>query len=287
MRAAARTPGKARTRCTVANMVRCAASSSSWAKVKSISAEMAPWRSNPGFRPPAMSAPRKNSPALKSRVSESAICAMTSRCRSAKKRLSRPTCAGSPTCCFKSFTKSARDAFRAGPRLKRRVATRQIRKVTVRTVASGRNRTTMEKFIEPKRLPNDPRRRLLLQRLMNKPSAPPARARNIPSQSSCLTIRQRLAPSASRRAISLERFAPRANSMLARLRQAMSRTAAAIASKSVPIRPIGPSSDGVVLILKRDGALDLHFPRAGRVGRLDRGQPFGEGRQARFRCLDR
>ncbi len=68
-------------------------------------------------------------------------------------------------------------------------------------------------------------------------------------------IRQRDEPSARRIAISLARAVPRASSMFARFKLAMSRTAAAIDIMSTPIKPIGPSSDGVVLRLKRDGFL--------------------------------
>src|SRR5437764_1370843 len=53
-----------------------------------------------------------------------------------------------------------------------------------------------------------------------------------PSQSNCLTIRHRDAPTARRTAISLERAVPRASNMLARFRQAMSNTGLAIDLKS-------------------------------------------------------
>src|SRR5207248_4248811 len=51
----------------------------------------------------------------------------------------------------------------------------------------------------------------------------------------------------------LERAVPRASSMLARFRQAISNTAPAIAMSNVAIDVIGPSSSGCVLKLKRDG----------------------------------
>ena len=109
-----------RTRWSAANIVRCAAASSCRPNVKSISVEDAALSSNqPGFEATRPDAPRKNRPALKRSMSESAICAITSKCRGAKKRLSRPTCADSPTCCFKSFTQiGPRRLQRSTPRLR-------------------------------------------------------------------------------------------------------------------------------------------------------------------------
>src|SRR2546427_385816 len=72
-------------------------------------------------------------------------------------------CAGSPACCFKSFTRSAFDVLSAGPRLKSIVAKRQKRNVTARTAASGFIFNTIEKFIEVKSVLSEARRRLNLQ----------------------------------------------------------------------------------------------------------------------------
>jgi hypothetical protein len=66
-------------------------------------------------------------------------------------------------------------------------------------------------------------------------------------------MRQRLAPSASRSAISLRAGGAAGQSMFARFKLAMSKTAPAMAISSTPMRVIGPSSSGDVLILTRDG----------------------------------
>ena len=68
-----------------------------------------------------------------------------------------------------------------------------------------------------------------------------------------LTICQRDAPTARRIAISLERDVPRASNMFARFKQAMSRTAPAIAMSNVAISVSGPSSSGCVLSPNRAG----------------------------------
>ena len=186
-------------------------------------------------------------------MSESAICAMTEMWRGAKKRLKRPMRAGSPTCCFKSLTRSALVALSAGPRLKSTVASRQNRNVTLSTNAFGFRSTTKEKFTLFSKVVSEWSRRLLHQTLRISPTTPPHTASNKPSASNCLTIRQRDAPSARRRAISLARAVPRASNILARFKHAMSRTAPAIAVSNVPISVTGPSSSGDVLKLKRDG----------------------------------
>ena len=101
--------------------------------------------------------------------------------------------------------------------------------------------------------PSDWSMRLLHQTLRASPTAPPAIASSDPSHNNCRTIRQRDAPIAIRIAISLERDVPRASSMFARFRLAMSRTAPAIPMSKVAINAIGPSSSGPVLRLKREG----------------------------------
>src|SRR5579884_3427949 len=58
-------------------MSRRAAVGSFLTRVKSISVTRSPAATNPGFNPAAFMAPRKNNPAAKSNMSESAICAMT------------------------------------------------------------------------------------------------------------------------------------------------------------------------------------------------------------------
>ena len=83
--------------------------------------------------------------------------------------------------------------------------------------------------------------------------APPQTASRNPSHKSCLTICQRDAPTARRTAISFEREVPRASSMFARFKHAISKTAPAIAMSNVAISVIGPSSSGCVLRLNRDG----------------------------------
>ena len=153
--ATARTPGSSRACCAIAKIVRRASAGVFLISVKSNSVTRSPAATKPGSRPAALSAPRKNKPAAKSNMSESAICAMTEICRGAKKRLRRPTRAGSPTRCFRSFTRSAFVAFNAGPRLKSIVASTQKRRVMPSTVASGRSFTTKEKFTEDSSLPND------------------------------------------------------------------------------------------------------------------------------------
>ena len=186
-------------------------------------------------------------------MSESAICAMTETWRGAKKRLNRPIRAGSPTCCFKSFTRSALVASSAGPRLKSIVARRENKNVTASTAKSGRNLMMTEKLTDESKPWSCCRSKSLHQELRTRPTAPPKIASRKPSQSNCLTIRQRDAPTARRTAISFERDVPRARSILARFRQAMSKTAPAMNMSKVAINVIGPSSSGCVLMLKRDG----------------------------------
>ena len=83
------------------------------------------------------------------------------------------------------------------------------------------------------------------------PPAAPASASSSPSVSSCRTIRPRPPPTASRIAISLRRAAPRASSMLAMFRQAMSSTTPESAI-SAAAAPAGPASeDGDVLVPSR------------------------------------
>ena len=167
--------------------------------------------------------------------------------------MKRPIRAGSPTCCFKSLTRSARVALSAGPRLNSSVARRQNKNVTVSTAASGERSTMNEKFTLLSKAASEWSRRLLHQTLRMSPTSPPQIARKRPSQSNCLIIRQRDAPSAMRKAISFERAVPRASNIFARFRHAMSRTAPAIAISNVPINVTGPSFSGDVLRLKRDG----------------------------------
>src|SRR5437588_3548080 len=100
------TPGSSRARWMILKISRRASAGSFFTKVKSISVTRSPAATNPGFNPAAFIAPRKNNPAAKSNIRERAICAMTEICRGAKNRLKRPIRAGSPTCCFKSLTRS-------------------------------------------------------------------------------------------------------------------------------------------------------------------------------------
>ena len=187
-------------------------------------------------------------------MSESAIWAMTEICRGAKKRLKRPMRAGSPTCCLRSLTRSALVAFMAGPRLKSIVARRQNKNVAASTVASGRNFTTIEKLVEASRPTELLKKKIVAPGADHEADRAAAKSEQTsPSQSNCLTICQRDAPTASRTAISFERAVPRASNMLARFRQAISNTAPAIAMSNVAINVIGPSSSGCVLKLKRDG----------------------------------
>ena len=146
--AVACTPGNSRTRWSMAKIVRRESAGSFLIRLKSNSVIKSPAATNPGLSPAALSAPLKNNPAEKSNMRESAIWIMTEICRGAKKRLTRPIRAGSPTCCLRSLTRSAFVAFNAGPRLKSMVATRQNRKVIVSTAASGRSLTTSEKLVE-------------------------------------------------------------------------------------------------------------------------------------------
>ena len=170
-----------------------------------------------------------------------------------KKRLKRPVQAGSPTCCFRSLTKSARVAFNAGPRLKSNVASRQNRNVTARTRRQDARSTTKEKFIEPRSAPSnegadyctkrsraDPRRRRRWQAAILRKA--------IAGRSASAMPRARDALRFPWRAPCRERATCWRDSRLA-----MSRTAPAIAINKVPMSVTGPSSSGVVLRLKRDG----------------------------------
>ena len=213
-----------------------------------------PAATKPGLSPAALSAPRKNKPAAKSSMRESAICDMTEMCRGAKNRLRRPMRAGSPTCCFKSLTRSALVAFSAGPRLKRTVARRQNKNVTPRMGRFGLRSRMKEKFMLLSKAAREFSRRLLHHTLRTRPTTPPQIASSKPSASNCLMICQREAPSARRSAISFARVVPRASSMLARFKQAISNTAPAIAMSKVAINVIGLLSGGDVLRSKRDGA---------------------------------
>ena len=53
-------------------------------------------------------------------------------------------------------------------------------------------------------------------------------------------------------------------------------------ASSTLIRPSGPSSDGVVLMLKREGASTWSSRVPGGVTRLDRGQPIRDDGQPRL-----
>ena len=161
--------------------------------------------------------------------------------------------AGSPTCSFRSLTRSAFVAFNAGPRLKSIVAMRQNNNVIASTVASGRNFTTNEKLTDASKPRSCWSKASLHQALRIRPMTPPQTASKNPSHNNCLTICQRDAPTARRIAISLERDVPRASNMFARFKQAMSRTAPAIAMSNVAISVSGPSFSGCVLRLNRDG----------------------------------
>src|SRR6476620_1229798 len=110
---------------------------------------------------------------------------MTEMWRGAKKRLNRPIRAGSPTCCFKSLTKSAFVALRAGPKLKRTVAIKQKRKVTATIEKFGLKSSTKEKLkLLLNREPSEWSRKLLDHTLRRSPTTPPQSARSSPSQRS-------------------------------------------------------------------------------------------------------
>ena len=101
-------------------------------------------------------------------------------------------------------------------------------------------------------------------------------------------MRQRLAPSARRTAISLARAVPRASSMFARFKLAMSNTAAAMPMRRAPINVTGPSSSGPVLRLKRERLVNLQLARAtGGIGWLQLGETLREHRQPRLGGFDR
>ena len=72
------------------------------ASEKSISVSTTPAGSKPSSSPPAFSAPRKKSPALKIRTSDRVICAMTSTCLGAKKRVRRLAAVDSAPWFFRS-----------------------------------------------------------------------------------------------------------------------------------------------------------------------------------------
>src|SRR3982750_3721590 len=80
------TPGSSRTRCTMLKTSRRTSDGSFFSKLKSISVTRSPAATKPGLRPAALSAPRKNKPAAKSNMRESAICDMTEMCRGEKNR---------------------------------------------------------------------------------------------------------------------------------------------------------------------------------------------------------
>ena len=97
----------------------------------------------------------------------------------------------------------------------------------------------------------------MLHDASSRPPAAPASASSSPSVSSCRTIRARPPPTASRIAISLRRADPRASSMFAMLRHAISST-----TPDSPIRnaaaPAGPASDdGDVLVPSRGSGLTV------------------------------
>ena len=64
---------------------------------------------------------------------------------------------------------------------------------------------------------------------------PPKSESTKPSVRSCLTIRPRLPPSARRIAISFRRAVPRASNMLARFKQATSKTTPAMPESNMPM----------------------------------------------------
>ena len=79
------------------------------------------------------------------------------------------------------------------------------------------------------------------------PPTPPSRASTNPSLRSCRTIRQRLAPSARRSAISFRRAVARASSMFARFRHATNKTTTAIPSSKGAMALSPVSADGLLL----------------------------------------
>ncbi len=85
-----------------------------------------------------------------------------------------------------------------------------------------------------------------------RPPAPPKSESSSPSVSSCRTKRPRLAPSDKRIATSRRRAAPRAKSMFARFRQAMSSTAPDMPMSTMLIADESWSFVGLVLIAVRD-----------------------------------
>ena len=130
---------------------------------------------------------------------------------------------------------------------------RQNKNVISSTVVSGRNLTTKEKFTDASKPRSCWSKASLHQALRIRPMTPPQIASKNPSHNNCLTICQRDAPTARRTAISLERDVPRASNMLVRFKQAMSKTAPAIAISNVATSVSGPSSSGCVLRPNRAG----------------------------------
>ena len=252
--AAACTPGNSRARCTAANMIRFASAGSFLISEKSISVTRTPLDWKPGSSPLAASAPRKKRPALKSSMRESAICAMTEMWRGAKKRLQTPRASGFADLLFEIVHEIRPGRFQSRPQTEERVW-REAKEKGDRE--HGRVRPEIEDEGEIQRAEERAKER------SEQVVAPDAQEqtgdsaadqrRSKPSHSNCRTMRQREAPSARRSAISLFRAVPRASSMFARFKLAMSNTAPAIAMSSVPMSVTGPSSSGEVLILKRDG----------------------------------
>ena len=113
-----------------------------------------------------------------------------------------------------------RESFSAGPSAKESVPSKQKPKVAPRIAGFGPLNQTMS---IGSNLPERSDEQIGGPKPEEQPADAAEKREDKPSMSSCLTMRPRLPPSASRIAISLRRAVPRASSMFARLRQATSR----------------------------------------------------------------
>ena len=225
-------------------------------------------------------------------ASEKAIWTTTSGLRGRNRQRRRT--ASSPACSFRSpITATAR-------KLQRRPEREGERAEQAEAKASRRERQGSDRSSRPCRSAQPVRARPRADRTTKgrgaNRTAPPSSARTNLRTSSCLTMRQRLPPRASRIAISFRRAVPRASSMFARLRQATSRTTAAMPAekrrrswRSVRRRPrarAGGESgerrrrEGLVLLLHRERLFEIRRQTVLQSGR------GGGGGQAGFQPAD-
>ena len=149
---------------------------------------------------------------------------------------------------FRSATRSVFDSFSAGPRPDITVAITANAVVAATTMASGFGSNAIPSGSTPA---SDCASAPVAHDASSRPPAAPASASRSPSVSSCRTIRPRPPPTARRIAISLRRAAPRASSMFAMFRHAMSSTTPESAIRNAAA-PAGPASDeGDVLVPSR------------------------------------